>query len=108
MKVQTPPNQQGLFNVTKQQYIELCRDKARELLQTRAFVTSDDITEQVPRPKWIHPNTTGGIFQHPDFQMVGVAIARKPSSNGRLIRKWGLKNPPVLQRWHTKAERDSD
>lgn len=79
---------------------------AKELLQHREYITSEDVTAACPLPRYLHRNTIGGIFQHPDFQVAGVAFARKASSNSRLIRKWVLKNPPLPQKWVSRVEYD--
>jgi hypothetical protein len=93
-----------LFASSKTEWLDKAREMARELLKRREYITSEDVTELCPLPRYLHRNTIGGIFQHSDFQMVGVALAKRPSSNGRLIRKWSLKNPALPKRWRSKME----
>lgn len=84
-----------LFRQSKTAWMEEARREARRLLAHREYITSEDVTAICPLPRYLHPNITGGVFKHTDFQMVGVTLARRPSSNKRLIRKWALKNPTL-------------
>lgn len=94
-------HKQDLFKDVKTTWLEKARSEARKLLERREYVTSEDVTFVCPLPRYLHHNSIGAIFQHTDFQMVGTTLARRPSSHGRLIRKWALKNPPVPTRsWH--------
>lgn len=84
---QTVPD---LFNQSRQQWLEGARLVARKLLRHRHKITIEDVLELYPRPKYLHRNTTGGVFQTDMFHAVGYTLARKPSSNGRVIRWWTL------------------
>src|SRR5690606_239550 len=95
-----------LFKDAKAEWLEKARQTARELLKRREWITSEDVTAICPLPKYLHRNTIGGIFQHEDFQMVGVTYARRREAHGRLIRKWALKNQPVPRKWQPKMEYD--
>lgn len=95
--------QQSFFSQTKQQWIEMAREAARELLGQGGTITIEEVLQRAPRPVWVHRNSTGSVFQHPDFVAVGYTVAKKPSSNGRVIRKWALKNP-VPQKWVSRME----
>lgn len=99
--------QQSFFSQTKQQWIEMARNAARELLSMGGTITIEEVLSKAPRPVWLHVNSTGAVFQHPDFVAVGYTIAKKPSSNGRVIRKWALKNPVVPQKWVSREEVDN-
>lgn len=94
-----------LFKQPKMAWTEEARNEARKLLEHREYITSEDVTAVCPLPRYLHPNTIGGVFRHADFQMVGVTLARRPSSNKRLIRKWALKNP-VLRKSFSGVEYD--
>jgi hypothetical protein len=80
-----------LFQLERLEWIEDCRSTAKNLLQTRENITIEDVLEVCPRPSYIHRNVTGQIFKDNDFISVGYVPARKPSSNGRVIRLWGLR-----------------
>src|SRR5690242_9493270 len=97
----------GMFAANKVQWYDEVRATARLLLQERDWITSEDVTAICPLPSHLHRNTIGGIFQHPDFQVMGYTFAKRASSNGRMIRKWGLKNPPEPRKWKTQIEADS-
>lgn len=89
--MKTAPTAQDLFKNTKQQWVDECRMVARKLLKVRNTITIENVLKECPRPKYLKPNATGGIFQHEDFTAVGYTMARKPSSHGRVIRVWSLK-----------------
>jgi hypothetical protein len=95
-----------LFKQPKIAWLEKARAEARKLLERKEYITSEEVTEVCPLPRYLHRNTIGGIFQHPDFQVVGVTFARRPSSNSRLIRKWALRNPVVPRKAFSNVEYD--
>lgn len=85
-----PQTVQSLFNQTAQQWVEGARLVGRKLLRTRHKITIEDVLEVWPRPSYLHRNTTGKVFQSHMFHAIGYTRARKPSSNGRVIRWWTL------------------
>ncbi len=97
-----------LFKQPKQAYLDEARAVARKLLARRDYITSEDVTALCPLPRYLHKNLIGHIMQHPDFEAVGYAPARRPSSNGRVIRKWTLTNPREVRRDWYHDERDTD
>lgn len=88
-------NKPDLFKSNKLEWCDKARAAARKLLENTEYITIEQVTEVCPLPRYLSRNTIGGVFQHPDFQVVGYTLARRPSSNSRLIRKWALKHPPV-------------
>lgn len=91
MKAKTvAPNIQDLFRVTREEWIESARVAARNLLELRATITIEDVLEIVPRPNYLHPNTTGQVFRGDMFRSVGFAPSRRAISNGRYVRIWKL------------------
>lgn len=100
-------NKPDLFKDAKSAWLNKARAEARLLLERRESITSEDVTARCPLPRYLHRNTIGKIFQHPDFQAIGYTLARKPSSNGRTIRKWTLVDVPVPRRAYNGAEYDA-
>lgn len=99
-------HKQDLFKASKVEWLEKAREAARKLLERKEYITSEDVTFICPLPRFLHRNTIGGVFHHPDFQVVGVTFAKRPTSNKRLIRKWALKNPPVPHKSFSGVEYD--
>lgn len=97
-----------LFKGAKQAWLEKCRDEARKQLRYKLTITSEDVTAVCPRPKYLHPNATGGIFHDVDFEPVGYALARRTSSHRRLIRRWALKNAVPQRSKPVKVYDDGD
>lgn len=95
-----------LFRDAKTEWLDKARIAARELLQRHEYITSEDVTAVCPLPRYLHRNTIGKVMQHADFLAVGYTTARRPSSNGRVIRKWTLKNPPIPVRSSRGVEFD--
>jgi len=95
MKRAYPQTARDLFNVSRLQWIEGARVVARRLLHTRYKITIEDVLEVYPRPKYLHRNTTGKVFQHEAFRTVGYTPAMKPSSHGRIIKLWTLSDAYV-------------
>lgn len=98
-----------VFGPVKDDWVVKSRKIARDLLRTRQTITSEDITLRNPLPSYLHPNTIGRIFRdQPEFEAVGYTIARRPSSHGRPIRLWALKNPTEPpRRVHVRGEYDN-
>jgi hypothetical protein len=100
------PNGPDLFKTAKQDYLVKARIVARKLLERREYVTIDDVREACPLPSYLHRNLLGSVFQTDDFQFVGYARARRKTSNGREVKKWALKHPPLPEKWVSHAERE--
>jgi hypothetical protein len=81
---------QDLFQQQKKEWLEDCRTVARKLLATRTEITIEDVLRETPRPSYIHKNTTGQVFKHPDFKMCGIARSNRSVSKGRWVMKWTL------------------
>lgn len=82
---------QDLFNMSREEWLDGARVRARHLLRNRSTITSEDITRDYPLPKYLHHNTIGHILKENDtFHAVGYTRAKRPSSNGRVIRVWTL------------------
>lgn len=79
-----------LFQSEKQEWLESCRITARNLLREKPFVTVEDVLKECPRPNFVHRNTTGHIFNDPDFKCVGWLPSKRPAMNGRYVRTWRL------------------
>lgn len=79
-----------VFNREKKEWLEECRAAARKLLCDRPFVTIEDVLKECPRPKHIHPNITGHVFNDTDFKPVGWLPSKRPAMNGRYVRTWRL------------------
>lgn len=91
MKQLKQPNMQDLFTSQRQGWIDECRNVAKRLLRNGGVITSEDVTAIVPRPKYLHPNVTGSIFQSKDFRPVGYAQAKHAEARGHVIRQWVLR-----------------
>lgn len=81
-----------LFRRTKQDWLEEARDTAEKLLATRRTVTIEDVLEVCPRPKYLHRNVTGSVFQDKRFKPEGFIQSRRTVSHGRIVRTWTLKD----------------
>jgi len=79
-----------LFAKERQQWIDDCQAAARKLLMHREEITIEDVLVECPRPKYIHRNTTGRVFNHPDFRMIGFRKSRRAISKGRWVMCWTL------------------
>lgn len=90
MAHQNPQTVQDLFQVNREQWIEGARVVARRLLRNRYKITIEDVLAVYPRPKYLHRNTTGKVFQNEAFRAIGYTPAKKLSSHGRIIRLWTL------------------
>lgn len=90
--MKNPQTARDLFSNARTIWIEGARVVARKLLRKKRFITIEDILALHPRPKYIHRNTTGQIFKSNKFRAIGYTRAKKPSSHGRVIRMWELKD----------------
>lgn len=90
--MRAPKTTRSLFSQGKEQWLTEARDAARKLLKSRQTITIEDVLEVCPKPAYLHRNTIGSVLRHTDFKVVGYTLAKKPSSNSRLIRLWGLRN----------------
>lgn len=77
------------------EFIEACRNKARELCADKGFANPDDVREWADSMN-IHPvtsvNAYGAIWKSPEFETCGLVKSRIPSNNGRRVFLWRLKN----------------
>ena len=80
-----------LFKQERAAWLESARSEAKKQLRNRRYITIEDVLIAKPRPQYVHRNTTGHVFQDPDFIWVGVTKSLRPVSNGRLISKWALR-----------------
>lgn len=80
---------QDMFRKTREEWLEDARATARKLLKFRNSITIEDVLVACPRPTFIHPNTTGKVFNK-EFKSVGITYSKRRSSHGRLIRRWQL------------------
>ena len=85
-----PQTIQQRFNLDREQWLNGARKVAFNLLQTRHTVTIEDILELYPRPKYLHRNTTGSVFNNEWFQPIGYTQSKRKQSHGRVIRLWSL------------------
>lgn len=79
-----------LFKQEKERWLEGARAVARELLMKNNSVTIVDVLNKYPRPQWVHQNTTGQVFKHPDFRACGTEKSNSPKAKGRIICRWTL------------------
>lgn len=104
---QTVPN---LFQSSRQEWVEAARRAAEDIILEEGQCTIEDVLARCPRPRYLHPNTTGHIFRNSIFRMLYVTRSRRPISNKRLICVWGLKEEfyPMskLQYKRRKVEED--
>lgn len=79
-----------IFKEEKERWLTEARQTARELLRDKESVTIDDVIDLCPRPKYLHRNTNGAVFNR-DFESVGFTKAVHPAAKGRWIQMWKLK-----------------
>lgn len=79
---------QSLFQKSSQEWLEDARRTAGELLETKPFVTIDDVLEVCPRPQWVHRNTVGSVFKDEGFRVAGFVKSRGARAHGRIICRW--------------------
>lgn len=96
-----------LFTTNKTEWLAKARSVAKDLLKQYDWITSEEVTALCPLPRYLSRNTIGHIFMNQsEFQMVGTTPAQRPSSNGRRICKWALKNPQRVEKWAPTIEAD--
>ena len=81
-----------LFQAEKEAWLKNARMTARDLLRHNSSVTIEDVTRLCPRPKYLHRNTNGAVFNN-DFESVGFTKALHKEAKGRWIQRWNLKRP---------------
>lgn len=79
----------SLFTSEKERWIDEARSTARLLLQTRDYITIEDVLRECPRPSYLHRNTTGAVFGR-GFRSVGFVKSKSPTAKGRWIQQWAL------------------
>lgn len=68
-------------------YVAVARKFAVRLCKKYGFVTSDMIQKVFPRPKGVHPNCMGAVFNVPYLVDTGVRImSRRTSAHRREIK----------------------
>lgn len=85
-----PKTINSLFSLGQNTWLAECRTIAKQLLKHRETITVEDVLKLSPRPKYLHRNTTGRIFDD-QFRPVGFTKSKNPTSKGRWIRTWSLK-----------------
>lgn len=85
-----PATVQDLFQVGRDEWLDSARVAARNLLRNRLTITIEDVYTVCPRPSYLHYNTSGSVFKHPDFHAVGYTYSRRPHMHKTLISKWTL------------------
>ena len=91
---------QDLFQQTKSEWLDEARATARRLLVGKTYITINDVLEHSPRPEYIHRNTTGQVFRHPDFKVYGFQKSVSPLARGRIICQWTLKEDLPRSKYH--------
>ena len=81
---------QDMFGYSREAWLAECRKTAKLLLRNSETITVEDITLLVPRPTYLHRNTTGAIFDG-QFKPVDFVKAKHKEAKGRWIRTWRLK-----------------
>lgn len=92
-KIKSVPD---LFKSEREEWVEECRQAARQLLSHRETVTIEDVTAVCTRPSYVHMNTAGQVFKHPDFQFAGFTKAKRTTAKGRWIMRWKLNDERAL------------
>ena len=81
---------QDLFRSERTEWIQSARMIARKLLTQRQQITIVDVLNELPRPQYVHPNTTGHIFRDKDFKLVGFRKSTSKFARGRFVGVWEL------------------
>lgn len=79
-----------IFKTEKEAWLKQARYTAMKLLRTQDTVTIDDVLAISPRPKYLHRNTNGAVFDH-NFTAVDFTRATHPAAKGRWVRVWKLR-----------------
>ena len=73
-------------------WLAKARNYARHHCEAHGSVTSDDIREAIgEQPEGISRNVWGAIWSTGEWEVVGWTHSKRPSSNGRAIRRWTLR-----------------
>lgn len=98
-----------IFKHERQAYLDSARVAARRLLTTRSEITIADVSKIVPRPKYLHVNTTGRVFMHPDFKLLGHVKSPARLAHSRYIGRWTLSDDArhVLNNRRVSRERQT-
>lgn len=102
---------QGLFQQTARDWVNEARHEAQKLLMKMDRITIEDVLIVCPRPQYLHPNITGTVFQSNVFKHIGFTISRRSTSNGRVIRVWGLREelyPPLDRKFRDLKDFEND
>lgn len=80
------------FEEIARDWLADARAHARLYCERHGSVTSDDVREGIgEQPEGISPNVWGTIFVDGSFKPIGHVHSKRPSSNGRMIRRWVLR-----------------
>ena len=80
------------FEEVAKDWLREARACARRQCELTGSVTSDDVREAIGEPpEGIHRNVWGAIWSTGEFKVIGWMHSKRPSSNGRAIRRWALR-----------------
>ncbi len=86
------PQWHQAHEATKGDFLERCRNIAREHLKYNATVTVDDIRDIVEIPDGMDRRVMGSVFRHSDFEGTGDYVKSKRSDcHHRPIQKFRIK-----------------
>ena len=86
-------NVRDLFKSERELWLEKARDAAVQLLNERPIITIEDVLKVCSRPDYVHPNTTGRVFNDKKiFRAVGWRPSARTEMNGRQVRTWMLRH----------------
>lgn len=66
-----------LLETHRADWLATARDAARQLLETREWITIDHVREVCPPPRDVDPRVMGAVFKHLDFEPTGEYVASK-------------------------------
>lgn len=82
---------QDLLEQTRYEYLNVARDAARRLLETRQSITINDVREVCPPPSMIDPRVMGAVLRHRDFELTGeFVLSSRKACHARPIRRFRL------------------
>lgn len=85
--------QLGFYEQGKVNYLEDARAVAKRLLRDRTSITTDDIWQHCPPPKFLNTKIMGQIFRGGQFEQTGQwEKSRRPTSHGRAVFHYRLKS----------------
>ena len=68
------------------------RAYARRQCELTGSVTIDDVRTAVGElPEGIHHNAYGAVFASDEFYPIGFMASKRPSNNGRMVRRWTVR-----------------